>query len=41
MNKCKKHPTYKVIRKPTADCEPCRKLWAEKLKERKEWNIKS
>lgn len=25
--KCSVHPTYKVIRKPTADCEQCRFLW--------------
>lgn len=25
--KCSKHPTYKVMRKPTADCEECRMLW--------------
>lgn len=30
--KCKKHPQYKVIRKPTADCEQCRKMWEEKQK---------
>lgn len=30
MSKCKKHPQYKVIRKPTADCEQCRKMWADK-----------
>lgn len=29
MEKCKKHPTYKAIRKPTADCEPCRRMFAE------------
>lgn len=25
--KCNKHPTYKALRKPTADCETCRKMW--------------
>lgn len=33
--KCRKHPTYKVIRKPTADCEQCRKMWEKKIKEEK------
>jgi hypothetical protein len=27
QNKCKKHPTYKAIRKPTADCAKCREMW--------------
>jgi len=30
MSKCKKHPKYKVLRKPTADCEQCRTMWKEK-----------
>lgn len=30
VGKCKKHRTYKVMMRPTADCEPCRKLWAER-----------
>jgi hypothetical protein len=30
MNKCKKHPTYKAIRKPTADCSLCHKIWNDK-----------
>lgn len=25
--KCSKHPTYKVMRKPTADCNECKMLW--------------
>jgi len=25
--KCKKHPKYKVMRKPTADCKVCREMW--------------
>ena len=25
--KCSKHPKYKVMRKPTADCEVCRVMW--------------
>lgn len=28
--KCKKHPKYQAIRKPTADCQPCRDMWVEK-----------
>ncbi len=32
MKKCKKHPTYKVKRRPTADCAHCRALWAAKEK---------
>lgn len=24
--KCRKHPTYKALRKPTANCECCRKM---------------
>lgn len=27
--KCKKHRKYQAIRKPTADCEPCRQMWAD------------
>lgn len=30
-NRCKKHPTYKVMRQPTADCEQCRVLWQERF----------
>jgi hypothetical protein len=26
--RCPKHRTYRAIRRPTADCEPCRLLWA-------------
>lgn len=25
--KCPKHPTYKAMRKPTAECSPCRRLF--------------
>lgn len=28
--KCSKHPTYKVMRKPTADCAECKMMWAIK-----------
>lgn len=28
--KCKRHPTYKAIRKPTADCIGCERVWAQK-----------
>jgi len=28
---CEKHPTYKVLRKPTAKCLKCHELWARKL----------
>ena len=28
--KCKKHPRYKAIRKPTADCSQCRRIWGAK-----------
>jgi hypothetical protein len=31
---CKKHPKYKAIRKPTADCEMCRKIYKEKQQEK-------
>lgn len=24
---CRKHPKYKAMRKPTADCEACRRLF--------------
>lgn len=27
---CKQHPSYKVLRPPTADCYTCRRLWREK-----------
>jgi hypothetical protein len=27
---CKKHPRYKAIRPPTADCEACRVMYARK-----------
>jgi len=29
--KCKKHPKYKVIKKPREDCLDCWKMYAEKL----------
>ena len=29
MDKCKKHPQYKVVRKPTANCEKCKELWGK------------
>jgi hypothetical protein len=25
--KCRTHPAYKAIRKPSADCEDCRRLF--------------
>ncbi len=27
---CKQHPSYKVLKPPTADCFVCRRLWREK-----------
>jgi hypothetical protein len=30
--KCKKHPTYKAVHKPTADCATCRQIYSEKEK---------
>ena len=30
--KCKKHPKYKAIRKPTADCQECREMFKNKEK---------
>ncbi len=30
MNKCKKHPKYKAIRKPKADCQACRDIYDNK-----------
>ncbi len=27
---CPDHPDYKVLRKPTADCIVCRRLWRER-----------
>lgn len=32
--KCKKHPTYKAIRKPTADCKACREMYGAKHTDR-------
>lgn len=26
--RCKEHPKYQAKRKPTADCDKCRKMWA-------------
>ena len=31
--KCNKHPTYKAIRKPTADCQTCRDIYGEQQQE--------
>ena len=31
--KCKKHPTYKAIHKPTADCKACRYMYTENKKD--------
>lgn len=28
--KCKKHPTYKVLRQPRASCEDCWRMWIDK-----------
>ena len=28
--KCPKHPTYKVLRKPTANCDKCLSLWVNR-----------
>lgn len=28
--KCKKHPKYKAIRKPTAACGYCEEMWFQK-----------
>jgi len=33
-NRCPRHPRYKVLRKPTADCSLCRLLWGLKELER-------
>jgi hypothetical protein len=30
FNRCSDHPTYKVLRPPTADCIVCRRLWRER-----------
>lgn len=27
VGRCKQHPDYQLIKKPTADCEHCRLLW--------------
>lgn len=37
---CKKHPKYKIIKKPTADCIDCWKLWANKLEMKNLLNMK-
>ncbi len=33
--RCSRHPTYQVLRKPTADCKVCRNLWD--MRERCRW----
>lgn len=33
--RCKEHRTYMALRKPTADCEPCRKMFADAEKNRR------
>ncbi len=30
MTTCPKHPDYMAVRPPTADCEPCRQMYAER-----------
>ena len=30
VTKCKKHPKYKVIRKPRSGCKTCEQLWKQK-----------
>ena len=37
--KCRKHPAYKVLRKPTAECEQCRMMWEQKTKENKDGSV--
>lgn len=37
---CSKHPKYKAIRKPTADCAKCHSMYAETLRQ-KELEIKN
>lgn len=32
--RCKKHPKYMALRKPTADCQPCRDMFAAAEKKR-------
>lgn len=34
VSKCIKHPTYKVMRKPTANCKHCLMLWDLRNKQR-------
>lgn len=31
MTTCKKHPRYRALRKPTADCPECRRMRCERL----------
>jgi len=31
MTRCKKHPRYRALRPPRADCETCRTIHAERL----------
>jgi hypothetical protein len=31
-DKCKKHPKYKVVRKPTSDCRHCLFIWQRKTR---------
>ena len=33
--RCKKHPKYMALRKPTADCQPCRDMFADAEKSRR------
>lgn len=30
MTTCKKHPNYKVLRRPQDNCKACHKMWDEK-----------
>lgn len=40
--KCKKHPTYKALQKPRADCKICREMFEEaELERNKESEILS
>lgn len=38
MNKCKKHPKYKAIRRPCVCCTKCAKMYEEKRKDL-DWHI--
>ena len=33
--RCAKHPKYMALRKPTADCQPCRDMFANAEKSRR------